>query len=251
MISLPENCAHVWLVDQRQVTDELLKTYLEVLSAEELQRLEQIGHPETKRAQLISRAAVRYCLSQYADGIAPHQWLFARGDKGKPCLKQPAPLPLSFNLSHSGHWLAIGVIARGEIGVDLQKHRETPSPLKMARRYFHPEEVEQLLAREGEERRELFYRLWTLKEAFFKARGTGIVTGLEKVRFRFELEGAIEATMAAELNEHSRNWRFFHTRLDNNYGLALALQGLSSQGNPRFYKWIPGKTTHALEHLDL
>lgn len=250
MMPLPENCAHVWLVDQRQVTDELLKTYPEVLSAEELQRLEQIGHPEVKRAQLISRAAVRYCLSQYAERITPHQWQFARGEKGKPCLKQPSPLPLSFNLSHSGHWLAIGIIARAEIGVDLQEFREAPSTLKMARRYFHPEEVEQLQASAGEERRELFYRLWTLKEAFFKARGTGIVTGLEKVHFRFGPESPIEATMAVELNEHSRDWRFFHTRLDKNYGLALAVQGRNSLGKPCFYKWVPGDPTHALEHLD-
>lgn len=251
MISLPENAAHVWLVDQRQVTEELLKIYPEVLSPEEMQRLEQIAHPEIKRAQLISRAAIRYCLSQYEDGVAPHHWQFARGEKGKPCLKQPAPLPLSFNLSHSGHWLTIAIIAGAEIGVDLQEHRETASTLKMAQRYFHPEEVQQLQACACEERRELFYRLWTLKEAFLKARGTGIVTGLEKVHFRFGPGGAIEATIAIELNEHSRDWSFSYTHLDKNYSLALAVQSQSSQARPRFFKWVPGSAGQDFHNLDL
>ncbi len=241
MMPLPEHNAHVWLVDQRQINDKLLKTYAELLSEDELHRLERISHPEVKRAQLISRAALRYCLSHYADDIGPRQWQFARSEKGKPHLKQPAPLPVSFNLTHSGHWLAIAVISRAEIGVDVQEFRKMPSALKMAQRYFHPEEVEQLQACAGEERQKLFYRLWTLKEAFLKARGTGIVTGLEKIRFHFAQDGTIEVSTTAELNEDSQNWGFFHTQLDEDYALALAVRGQSSPSKPTFYATVPGE----------
>lgn len=247
MLPMPEHCTHVWLVDQRQVTDELLKTYPKVLSEDELQRLEQISHPAVKRAQLISRAAVRYCLSCYADDIAPSQWQLARSEKGKPHLQQPAPLPLAFNLSHSGHWLAIAVIARGEIGLDVQEYKETPAPLKLAQRYFHPKELEQLQACENEQRQELFYRIWTLKEAFLKARGTGIVTGLEKIRFHFNGEGAIEATMAAELNEKQQDWSFYHTQLEANYSLALAARGQGLLSKPTFYLTLPGESWAAVQ----
>lgn len=241
MLPMPEHSAHIWLVDQRQVTEQLLRRYPDILSTEELQRLEQIAHPEVKRTQLISRAAVRYCLSHYADDIAPSQWQFTRSDKGKPRLKPPAPMLLSFNISHSGHWLAIAVIARAEIGLDVQEYRPTPSPLKMAQRYFHPEEIEQLQAFENEQRQELFYRLWTLKEAFFKARGTGIATGLEKIRFHFNQSGTPEATMAAELNEDLRSWSFSHTQLKENYSLSLAVRSQRSMSEPIFYEMIPGE----------
>lgn len=85
--------------------------------------------------------------------------------------------------SHSrgdhGHWRAVGV-AEGRVGVDLERVRVMPSAAALARRWF-PTMEQQLLQGASEsfrqqrpsgddwEAAELFWQLWTRKEALAKA----------------------------------------------------------------------------------
>lgn len=46
--------------------------------------------------------------------------------------------------------------------------------MDVAKRFFAKEEYELLLQKEGEERRALFYELWTLKESYVKYKGMGL-----------------------------------------------------------------------------
>ncbi|MDQ2075750.1 4'-phosphopantetheinyl transferase superfamily protein [Marinimicrobium sp. ABcell2] len=241
MMLLPQNIAHIWLVDLRTVPDARLEDYRKLLSEDELARLENYKNPKVQRTQLITRAAVRVCLSQYSDSIPPKSWRFERNEDGKPQLVQPAPMPLSFNLSHSGDWLAIAVTVETPLGVDVQHKTTRPAHLELAQRYFHPDEVEELEACPSEAARlELFFRFWTLKEAYLKARGTGIVTGLEKIRFHIDNNGWIIATMAPELDDDSQQWQFHHYHLGEEYSLSLAVnQPRAQDACPCFYKVIP------------
>ncbi|HSH66896.1 MAG TPA: 4'-phosphopantetheinyl transferase superfamily protein, partial [Bacteroidia bacterium] len=59
----------------------------------------------------------------------------------------------------------------------------------------------------GTAQNDYFYRLWTLKEAFFKATGTGISAGLEKIAFELA-DGKIHWRIAASLKEDNNNWQF-------------------------------------------
>lgn len=88
-----------------------------------------------------------------------------RGRRGKPHLPDNEP----FNISHAGDY-AVLALSTQSVGVDIERFR----PLdwqRIALRFFHPEE-RAFLARSAEPERD-FFRIWTLKESYLKAEGTG------------------------------------------------------------------------------
>ena len=248
MILLPQNVTHLWMLDLRTVPDARLNDYQKLLSDEELARLEHYRAPDLRRTQLITRAAVRFCLSQYSESVPPAKWDIEIPASGKPQLRQPAPLPLSFNLSHSGDWVVIAMTVETALGVDIQQQKAHHSLMDLARRYFHADEAAALGRREGKDQQELFFRLWTLKEAYLKARGGGIATGLDKVQFQIDNNGLITAHIDARLKDKGEDWQFHHYHLGADYCLSLALkQPRVQSASPKFYKVIPQELVEPLD----
>ena len=98
----------------------------------------------------------------------PFSFSYEYGEQGKP---QIVNFPKKFNLSHSGDYVVCGV-SNGEVGVDIQKW--VPFKERTAERFFAKEEWELLQEKDEQERTELFYRLWSRKEAYGKYTGQGI-----------------------------------------------------------------------------
>ncbi len=61
-----------------------------------------------------------------------------------------------------------------EVGVDLEKIREDVDGAAIVRRYFHPNEIQRLSETPEPQRLREFFRLWTRKEAWLKAKGQGM-----------------------------------------------------------------------------
>ena len=101
-------------------------------------------------------------------------------ENNKPILKN-CPQELYFNLSHSGD-MAMCIIADSEVGCDIQKMTDKEDYIKIAQRFFHPEEIQMIENAREDEKRELFYRIWALKESFIKATGKGFRTTLKDFR---------------------------------------------------------------------
>lgn len=66
------------------------------------------------------------------------------------------------------------VLAEREVGADIQFPRAAKKE-RIVKRFFSPKEQEQWLACDETEGEQLFYRLWTRKEAYGKMTGEGIV----------------------------------------------------------------------------
>jgi phosphopantetheine--protein transferase-like protein len=115
----------------------------------------------------------------------PAQLEIDRGEHGKPHLVD-APIPLQFSLSHSGGWMACAVALEAPVGVDLEAHDPRRDVMPIARRFFREPECLELAALEGEARLQHFYDLWTLKEAYVKARGSSLARELETTGFRID-----------------------------------------------------------------
>jgi len=120
----------------------------------------------------------RHVLSRYAP-VAPSDWLFTASDNGKPYIAG-ATNALDFNLSHSRDWLACAVAAGAPVGVDLEFCDPRREVMKLARRFFCPQEVLALSATGTALQQDLFYDYWTLKEAAVKARGEALPPGLQQ-----------------------------------------------------------------------
>ena len=95
--------------------------------------------------------------------------------KGKPYMPQHDNI--HFNISHSGKYVACAV-GNMELGIDIEHRRKVN--LNIAKRYFAKTEYADLLKLPEQERSEYFLQLWTVKESYLKATGTGIADNLSK-----------------------------------------------------------------------
>ena len=112
-------------------------------------------------------------LSAYRPG---HTYTVTRGAYGKPLLSGTPPLCLS--KSDSGSYAACA-FSESDVGLDLQQMSDSPLLMKIAGRFFTAEESGLLQSLTGADRIHVFYRLWTIKEAYIKLTGLGLSQGLD------------------------------------------------------------------------
>lgn len=111
----------------------------------------------------------------------PEEASFSYGPKGKPALSRP-PAPLFFNVSNSGDLAAYAFTFDCEIGVDVEHRRRLLEIESIAKRFFAPEEVAELMSLSEAERPDGFFNCWTRKEAYIKAVGDGLSVPLDSFR---------------------------------------------------------------------
>ena len=124
-----------------------------------------------------------------------------------------------FNLAHT-RGLVVLAVARGALlGIDVEIY-EKKVPLEVARRFFSPVEVEGLEALPADAQPRRFLRLWTLKESYLKAVGTGIAGGLDSMTFRIDDAGACAFERVDD--PHAAHWSFSQFDVGERHVLALA-----------------------------
>ena len=164
--------------------------------------------------------------------VAPADLQFDLGRNGKPRLGSTfAKDGLKFNLSHS-HEVALIAVTRGrEIGVDVERVREDFGFAEVAERYFTAKEVSAIRALPEGLQRQAFYKCWTSKEAFLKAKGVGLSGELDEVEIVLDGEGRVrvESTLPG--------WHLSELNPCDGYVGAIALEG--SKGDLRCFQW-PG-----------
>ena len=183
------------------------------LGADERERAAGFRHPDSRRAYVGARLVVRELLSEVARerlgvDVAPGDWRFAVDAWGKPSVAAPE-LPLHFNLSKTRGWVLVAVAIDCELGCDIELLDPRGDELALARRYFHASEVEWLEHQSAAEHGRAFVRLWTLKEAYAKARGRGLSLGLDRIRVRLDGNLAV-----FEPGVDTSGWGFCERSLD-------------------------------------
>ena len=162
---------------------------------------------------------LRHTLSHYLP-LAPAQIRFARTDKGKPYLKDRRFNQLQFNVSHSHGKIVCAVSLCQQIGVDIENIQRKNSLDEIAARYFHPDEIFTLQSiKDEQERRRLFFTLWTCKEAYIKAIGLTIGTAsLDKIAFSYRNNKVLPLyNTPVQLQWH------FQTQAWGDYLIAIAI----------------------------
>ena len=91
------------------------------------------------------------------------------GPHGKPEL----PGGPAFSVSHSGPYWAVLIGGEQPVGLDIQVP-VAASFESIAKRFFREEEAHLLATSDEAERRDLFFRLWTEREALLKAAGMSV-----------------------------------------------------------------------------
>lgn len=169
--------AHVWLAHLPSARAGL-DQFTALLAPEELKRARQFRTAALRERWSLARGILRSLLAGYLGGSAQPP-AFRLGPHGKPALVAGAGL--HFNTSHSGDYAAFAFTRAGDIGVDLEEVRgEMTRHEAIARRFFTAGERAALASVPEAERVRAFFKLWTRKEAFVKARGDGVFSGLDQ-----------------------------------------------------------------------
>lgn len=125
-------------------------------------------HPQARRRALAARLLAHRALAWIDSGYA---WTIAHRASGQPCLPESE---LAISLAHSGPWVACALGRVAALGVDLEVIRPRPRLLAFARRFYSAAEVTWLESLAGADQLAAFYDIWTLREAWLKARGSGL-----------------------------------------------------------------------------
>src|SRR5262245_17240681 len=161
----------------------------EVLSTEERARRDRFVFDRDRRDFVAAHALVRRLLSRAGDTRAA-DWRFDIDAHGKPWVvtSQAGKPPLVFNLSHT-HGLVACAVARGTtLGLDVERVDRIASGPDIAGRFFAPSEIRMLDRHAPDDYTGRFIELWTLKEAYIKAVGTGLAHPLDSFAFSFDGE---------------------------------------------------------------
>jgi len=200
-----------------------------MLDADERLRADRYRFVADRNIYTAAHALARFMLSE-ATGLPTGAWRYVAGEFGKPALAAEfSKCNLHFNISHTRGLVACA-IARQEIGVDVERFDRTVD-LGIAPHYFAPEEVRILDSVSPDQQRKLFFRFWSLKEAFIKARGEGLRRPLNSFSFALEPVGVAFHPDRNDLPGHDdpAEWRFWEWRPAN--GCVAALAVWSAQAN--------------------
>lgn len=155
--------------------EEIYNKYYSALPLERKEKADKLLHKSDKCLSVGAWSLLGAALGEKSRG----EILFEKN--GKPYIKN---CPLKFNISHSGT-LAFCAVSEGDIGCDIEMHKD--ANMKVARRFFFRDEIDLLENQKTEEdQKEMFFRLWTLKESFMKATGLGFRLALSDFCMYFE-----------------------------------------------------------------
>ncbi|HTQ98685.1 MAG TPA: 4'-phosphopantetheinyl transferase superfamily protein [Candidatus Acidoferrum sp.] len=203
---LSRDSVQLWLLQEPvDLAAGRADTFAAWLDKEERERWQLFQRVNDRQSFLLAHGLVRGVLARYC-GCEPAALRFSRDTHGKPhLLTQDARLSaLRFNLSHTRGFCVLAVTVDAEIGVDVEDERRAAEMLALAQRYFSPDEVQWLQQLDASALRAGFFRLWTLKEAYVKARGVGLKLGLDT--FTIGFAGAGEPRLLLSEDADASQW---------------------------------------------
>jgi 4'-phosphopantetheinyl transferase len=216
----------------------LLPQWKNLLSPDEHERAERYYFEKDRRHFAASRSLLRILLGKMLKQD-PAAFLFHYTEYGRPFLKEGAhPHPLEFNLSHSHGRFLLAAAWRRRVGVDLEFIRSDLSFDSISCRYFASEESEAVVNAPKERKPALFFRYWTLKEAFIKAQGKGLSYPLNRFSVQWR-SGETRASLSVPSHPHeATRWSLRFLKPPTSFIAALALEGE-----------LPELELHSLEEL--
>ncbi len=139
-----------------------------LLHADEIERASRYHRRIDRLRSLYTRSLLRILVGRYTNQN-PLAVRLTKGLRNKPEL--PNNLGWQVNATHSGNWILLA-IGKSSVGIDVEEIKRDFTFTDVIPISFSTQEQEYLEA-DGENKVR-FYELWTRKEAFVKAIGSGI-----------------------------------------------------------------------------
>jgi 4'-phosphopantetheinyl transferase len=157
-----------------------------LLDRREQERLARFRFPEDRARFVAGRGLLRHGLRRYAPRV-PASIEMTYSSLGRPLISAAHDAP-HFSISHTRDVVALAFAAEAQVGIDLEYMKPSVDMLELAERILSEDDFKAFQALSPGERLGSFYRMWTRKEAYLKARGEGIATGLRDVSVSLRTE---------------------------------------------------------------
>ena len=215
-VRLATDGVHIWTLalDDRAIREPVE----ELLSPDERERASRFRF-ERHRAQFaLTRATLRRLLASYLS-VSAREICFCYSSHGKPGLSESR---LDFNVSHTEGMAVFGFTRGRRIGVDVERIRADFRLDEVAERFFSVAERAALNDLPMGARHAAFFRIWTRKEAYIKARGEGLAHPLEQ----FDVSVDDHARLAATHRDASeaQRWQLENLSVGPEFAGAVAVE---------------------------
>lgn len=160
---------YIYTLNITKIDDSLFRKWLLTIPVNIRQEILQYKFVKDQKLKLFGKLLVKkYCLTMNF----PFNWDdWQKSSLGKPYINNGS----EFNISHSGDTV---IVAFGEkpIGIDIEQIK--PIDIKSVSHFFHPIEIN--FINNAFDCTEAFYKVWTRKEAYLKAKGVGMIENLNR-----------------------------------------------------------------------
>jgi 4'-phosphopantetheinyl transferase len=226
-LALADNELHVWRASL-DLSTELLHRVESTLNANEKERAKRFLIPQAREHFLAARGILRDLLGMYLE-IDPAKVELRYGPQGKPSLSAVHNSEICFSVSHS-QGMGLFVFARGnEVGVDMEESKPNFKGMEIASHFFSGEEIAGLAKLSPTQVNEAFFRCWTRKEAYVKARGQGLSIPLRS----FTVSSSTKEQSLRD--EKGTVWSCY--ALEPAQGFSGAVVAAGENWNLRYYDW--------------
>ena len=207
---------------------DVVANFSVLLSDDEKARAKRFYFEKDRTHFIVGRGLLRKILGGYL-GLHPAWVEFGYGRYGKPALKVgDVNHTLQFNLAHSNDLALYAFCWNQPLGIDLEHVRTMTNEDDFAAQLFSVSESALIASLSGQQKRRAFFKIWTCKEAFFKASGDGLTKPVDQVEIALDaLDTEKTASLVSIAGDRSQatGWHVETFQPAINYQAALAFQG--------------------------
>lgn len=196
---------------QDNLCTKVTTSFMHLLSEERIEKVKKYRMQDDQVRGILGEVLLKYILWEHYG--TQYQKVFYQYNKyGKPSLADQEGI--YFNISHSGNWVLCGVSVV-PIGVDVEGG--DLEVMSIAKRFFTREEYAYIQSQKPSDQKDIFYKLWTLKESYVKCIGKGLQIPIDS--FGFEVWKQPIEMFQNGIIDH--NYIFWSRQLEDGYYTAL------------------------------
>ncbi len=194
-----------------------------ILSVDEQKRARRFHRARDWHQFVLAHALVRLALSRHFP-VPASDWQFDCDCNGKPFIATPEMSPaVQFSLSHTEGLVACLITLSAEAAVDVEKVEYNLDLTLVAHQIFSPTERKDLSVLSGKDWTARFFDYWTLKEAYAKAQGLGLMLPLCDIGFELEPDNRIRANYVSPVDDPLA-WILWRDHLKSQHAISLAVK---------------------------
>jgi 4'-phosphopantetheinyl transferase len=225
ILPLKDEEVHVWCAALDQPAPRV-EAFEKLLADDERTRSQQFRFRKDRVHYIVGRGILRTILGRYLNRD-PGTLQFGYTLYKKPGLihESEGDANLSFNVTHAGGIALYAVTRNRSVGIDLEGIRLDVDYDSLAEHFFSPREIRMLQAVPSAKRLEAFFRCWTRKEAYLKARGIGLSLPLDQFDVSVSPNEPAALLETREEGQDASRWSLFDLPVAGGYVAALAGEG--------------------------